>query len=61
MEDGKMKFITHADHPFMDYTLCGMALEGDSVNEFEAAELSDSGITCDNCRRLVKHCKKISL
>jgi len=55
--EGKSKIC--AEHPYMDYTLCGNALEGDSVdNMSEAIKVPDNTeITCKECKRLINYCK----
>jgi hypothetical protein len=60
---------THAQHPFMDTTLCGMALEGDEpptyrnpsgYGNFAAAEPARTQrLTCGDCVQIVKAARAI--
>jgi hypothetical protein len=61
---------THAQHPSLDVTLCGMALEGDELpvwdtvkdrsNEFgEAQPATSSVIDCKHCLDIIRVVKAI--
>lgn len=60
--EGKRQTLIHADHPYMDYTLCGMALEGtgrDANDEHKAARETKKKIDCPRCIQTIRHCKSI--
>lgn len=63
-EEGKRVKYVHADHPYQDYTLCGLALEGmgrESQDEHTEAVETNLKINCKSCIEYIKHCKRIKL
>lgn len=45
-----------------EFTLCGVAFDGDATTSSEVAEYKNSGkVTCGNCISIIKICKAIKL
>lgn len=44
----------HLPHPFMDFTLCGDADEGDI--DFSSVENTDEAVDCPKCLKIVRFC-----
>lgn len=55
--DGVLDKGTHIVGEFSDYTLCGITLDGDegTSGDYVSAEK----LTCKNCRKIIKFCKKL--
>ena len=48
----------HATHPFLDYTLCGITIDGDE-NYAGEWESMNGRINCPRCIEIINHCKRI--
>lgn len=44
----------------VDYTLCGIADDGENGDYVDAPEYAGPGevVSCEDCRRIIKHCKQ---
>jgi hypothetical protein len=52
--------INHIGGVFSDYTLCGIALDEDSETN-GTWHLEERKITCKECIKIIKYCKKIKI
>jgi hypothetical protein len=52
--------ITHIGGAYSDYTLCGISLD-ETEEDIGNWHLEEGKITCEECIKIIKLCKKIKL
>lgn len=51
----------HLDHPFMDATLCGLTMDGDSNTAGSFSERKRGNVSCAQCIAIIKACRGIRI
>jgi hypothetical protein len=56
--DGETDSLVHFEDNLLDYTLCGLTLDGDPRTT-GGYNSTNKKVTCGECIRIVKYCKSI--